>query len=135
MLLFFIILIMASGCERQFDLSWPQADLKIYKVEDGVKTEITSAKVGEQIIFAKPEESVTDFYRIFKFSLWTGDEGHEYAKIYEPNQLGVVFPGLELPYVYSKAGTYDVVYVISYYNINKEELERKTVTKTITISE
>ncbi len=124
-----------SSCERQFDIPWPQTDLKIYKIEAGAKAEITAAKVGQQVIFAKPEQSVTDFNRIFRFSLWTGDEGHDYDKIYSPGQSGLTFPGLELPYTYTNPGTYNVVYVISYYNVNDKELERQVVTKTITITQ
>lgn len=133
--LFLLLTIFVTyGCERQFDIPWPQTNLEIYKMEQGVETEITSAKVGDQIFFAKPEKNVTDIFGVFKFSLWTGDEGHEYDKIYNTGQLGTIFPGLRLAYTYTKAGTYEVVYVISYYNINVKELERKTVIKTITIS-
>ncbi|MEK9614322.1 MAG: hypothetical protein VW080_10425 [Flavobacteriaceae bacterium] len=130
----FIAIFMIVSCEREFDISKPILDLKIYKIEAGVKTEITSAKVGDEITFSKLEESVTDFNRNYHFAIWTGDEGHEFDKIYQANQLGTPFNGLEYQYVYDKAGTYQVVYVVSLYNLNSKELERDIVSKTIRIT-
>lgn len=123
-----LILVLTVSCEKN-DVPEPTACFE---------SSLTTAEVGESITFQTCNEA--DFY-----SIWTGDEGHDYSKRpevftdYEPDKYTRTDNGIAVDesydYTYDNPGTYTVVWVASNVGDDGEILKQTTAEITITITE